>query len=605
MTSAGRIIAAVALVLGTSGELYAQTGQNVLIIANAAGADSVRIAEYYAGKRAVPAEQVMKLEGLEADPPDGIDRQQFERLIQAPIARWLARNQAQDRILFIVLTKGIPLRIHQGTLARSAASVDSELTLLYRRMVGETVPLAGQIPNPYFLGDRPIAEATRFTREAQSIYLVTRLDGYTVDDVIGLIDRGAAPESTGRFVLDGKSSWTDKGNEWLRQAADRLKAAGLPDDRVTLDASATVLADLDDVLGYYSWGSNDPAIRQRSFGLSFRPGAIGGMFVSTDGRTFREPPAEWSIGNWNDKSKWHAGSPQSLAGDLIREGITGVAGHVSEPLLGHTIRPNVLFPAYFSGFFLAEAFYLAMPSLSWMTVVVGDPLCQPFGAGTSTSTRSVAEPRINPATELPAVFSERRLQALSGPNSPVEALEAYVRSESRDARGDTTGATADLERATELAPHLLVAQHLLAGRYEAAGEHDRAIGRYRGILELRPNDVIALNNLAYALATRKGVLTEAREVGERAYRLAPNNAAIIDTLGWILFMSGDLKRSGELLGKALSLAPNNGSIALHYIEVLITAGRKEEAKRQFERLRSANPAAAATEEAERLAQKLQ
>ena len=47
---------------------------------------------------------------------------------------------------------------------------------------------------------------------------------------------------------------------------------------------------------------------------------------------------------------------------------------MAEPLLGNTIRPDILFPAYLAGFSLAEAYYLAMPSVSWMTVVVGDPL---------------------------------------------------------------------------------------------------------------------------------------------------------------------------------------------------------------------------------------
>ena len=46
-------------------------------------------------------------------------------------------------------------------------------------------------------------------------------------------------------------------------------------------------------------------------------------YVSTDdGRTFREPPSDWQLPTWSDKRKWFAGSPQSLAGDLIRAGIT-------------------------------------------------------------------------------------------------------------------------------------------------------------------------------------------------------------------------------------------------------------------------------------------
>src|SRR4029434_5395873 len=86
------------------------------------------------------------------------------------------------------------------------------------------------------------------------------------------------------------------------------------------------------------------------------------------------PPPTWFPG----MTKPGALGTQPLTGDLIREGITGIAGHVAEPYLNATIRPQILFPAYLSGFNLAESFYLAMPYLSWQTVVIGDPLCAPL-----------------------------------------------------------------------------------------------------------------------------------------------------------------------------------------------------------------------------------
>jgi uncharacterized protein (TIGR03790 family) len=52
-----------------------------------------------------------------------------------------------------------------------------------------------------------------------------------------------------------------------------------------------------------------------------------------------------------------------------------VAGHVDEPYLSFTPRPDLLLPAYFSGRNLAESFYLALPALSWQNVIIGDPLC--------------------------------------------------------------------------------------------------------------------------------------------------------------------------------------------------------------------------------------
>ena len=187
------------LLLAPPAPAHAQTGHNVLLVVNAKSPDSIRIGEHYARARSVPEAQVLRLTDLADDPADGIDRAAYERAINAPIARWFARNQAQDRILFIVLTKGIPLRINGSSQSNSAASVDSELTVLYQRMAGVQVPLAGPLPNPFFLGARPVAEARPFTHEAYPMYLVTRLDGFTVADVIGLIDRGMAPSRTGHL----------------------------------------------------------------------------------------------------------------------------------------------------------------------------------------------------------------------------------------------------------------------------------------------------------------------------------------------------------------------------------------------------------------------
>ena len=86
------------------------------------------------------------------------------------------------------------------------------------------------------------------------------------------------------------------GNTWLRQAADRLTADGFG-ERVLLDESAKVITGQTSVLGYYSWGSNDPAIRIRHFQFGFVPGALAAMFVSSDARTFKQPPPEWTPGD--------------------------------------------------------------------------------------------------------------------------------------------------------------------------------------------------------------------------------------------------------------------------------------------------------------------
>jgi uncharacterized protein (TIGR03790 family) len=130
------------------------------------------------------------------------------------------------------------------------------------------------------------------------------------------------------------------------------------------------------VIGYASWGSNDPNHKNRTAGLRWLPGGIATEYVSTDSRTFHEPPAGWRITSWKDRGGFYAGSPQSLTGDLLREGATGASGHVYEPYLPYSPHPDLLFPAYLDGWTLAESYWRSIPWLSWMNVVVGDPLCR-------------------------------------------------------------------------------------------------------------------------------------------------------------------------------------------------------------------------------------
>jgi len=552
----------------------AQSGANVLLVVNEASADSGRIAEHYARVRSVPPDQVLR---IKLDVADEIDRAVFDAQIQAPIATWLRQHAAQDRILYILLTKGIPLRI-KGTFGRdgTVASVDSELALLYERLAGHDPTVVGMLINPYFLDSAPVAQAKTFSHQAFNLYLVTRLDGYTVEDVIGLIDRGAAPVREGRIFLDQMvASDNPRGNEWLKAAADRLTKSGFG-DRVVLDASSQVLSGEKNVLGYYSWGSNDQAITIRRFGFGFVPGAIAGMYVSSDGRTFREPPAAWTIGKWTDKATFFAGSPQSLAGDLIREGVTGVAAHVAEPFLDATIRPDILFPAYLSGFNLAESFYLAMRYLSWQTVVVGDPLCAPFP-------REVLQPSdidkgIDPATELPALFAGRRLQVLTAQGAKPEAAKAVLRAEARAAKGDALGAQKSLEEATTIDPGLMAVHLLLANEYEAQKEYDKAMERYRTILARNPDDVIALNNLAYALAVHKGQPAEAMGYAERAMTLTGGRSLeIADTLAWVQHLVGRDREAAQILDRVVKTAPARAEYRLHLAVVYAAIGMLKEA----------------------------
>jgi uncharacterized protein (TIGR03790 family) len=341
-----------------------QSPDNVLLVVNQSSAVSRRIASYYAGKRRIPPSNVCALEVQEDETvPRGI----YDSKIAAPLAACLKSRHLEEKILYIVTTLGLPLRV-VGSAGPEGdqASVDSELTLLYQDLRGSQHALRGPLANPFFgHRDEP------FQHPRFPIYLVCRLAAYGVDEVQAIVDRSLAARNAGKVVIDLSDDNDAAGNDRLRNAAILL-----PADRVVFDASPKVLLNQRDVIGYAGWGSNDPHLKQRMLGFQWLPGAIAVEFVSSDGRTFKRPPENWNITNWKDTEHFFAGSPQSLAADFLHEGATGASGHVFEPYLALTPRPDFLFPAYLNGRNLAESYYLAIPALSWQNIVVGDPLCR-------------------------------------------------------------------------------------------------------------------------------------------------------------------------------------------------------------------------------------
>ena len=542
------------LLLAVPGLSAAQSAENVLVVINDASPASMQIGEYYIHKRAIPQDHVVHLKTATTE---GISRADYARTLEQPIGSWLMSHQLVDKVLYIVLTKGVPLRV-DGTsgLQGTVASVDSELTLAYRRFVGSpAAPVVGRVANPYYLGEQPLSEAKPFSRLTFDLYLVTRLDGYTVDDVLKLIDRAMAPSTNGKIVLDQRASLLDAGGDrWLQQAADRVRQA-TTSDTVVLDMSKSVVSTDSPVLGYYSWGSNDPANRLRHFGLHFAPGAIAGMFVSTDGRTFTEPPADWVPGGTDQRGY----GSQSLAGDLIRDGVTGVSAHVTEPFLDATIRPQILFPAYLRGFTLAESYYLAMPFLSWQTVIVGDPLCAPFARQPVPADQLARG--IDPDTLLPASFSDRRVAFLATGGLSPAAIKLFLRA-GIEQESNKADAEKDYAEAFRLEPRFALAALQLAMIYEQREDYAKGIEVYRKALQFSPSDPLILNNLAYSLAEHQHNPTDALPLAEKAYGLArlPN---VADTLAWIHHLRGDDHLAAPLIEQALGAVKDNADFQLH------------------------------------------
>ena len=343
--------------------LAAQSGENVLLVVNRNDAASREIADYYRPRRSVPEKNVCVIATTSAEE---IQWATYQQEIEKPVGECLKKGGLAEKVLYIVTTLGVPLKIDGGGTAQMSerASVDSELALLYGKLKGAHFERAGTVSNPFYLKREEKFDHPRFP-----IYLVTRLAAWDVADVKAMIDRSLAAKNRGRFVID-MSEPSGTGNDWLKTAAILL-----PEDRTVLDETKKVLSLQPDVIGYASWGSNDPNRHLRNLGFRWLPGAIATEFVSTNGRTFKRPPDDWTYTTFNDHTHWWAGSPQGLTADIIHEGASGASGNVYEPYLIGCVRPDYLLPAYYQGHNLAESYYVAMPFLSWQGIVVGDPLC--------------------------------------------------------------------------------------------------------------------------------------------------------------------------------------------------------------------------------------
>ena len=248
-----------------------------------------------------------------------------------------------------------------------------------------------------------------------------------------------------------------------------------------------------------------------------------------------------------------------------------------------------------------------MPNLSWQTVVVGDPLCAPFR--TKSLSSSELDKGLDPSTELPVLFSGRNIQAVALPAYKQQQIQPnttklLLRAQSRLARGDGKGAREDLEEAVTRDNRLGPAQAQLAVMYEQSGEFDKAIARYRRLLELTPDKPLFLNNLAYALAVRKNSVEEALPLAEKANALGKGNPNIQDTLGWIYFLQGNKEKALPLLEEAVKQDPNNAEMNLHVAFVLEASDQVLAATQKLARALEIDPALANRPEVASLRKKL-
>lgn len=121
----------------------------------------------------------------------------------------------------------------------------------------------------------------------------------------------------------------------------------------------------------------------------------------------------------------------------------------------------------------------------------------------------------------------------------------------------------------------------------SAKEYKPAIEQLEFILQRQPDNVIALNDLAWSYQQIRD--TRALVTAERACKLDCTDPVVLDTLGSILLEQGDIHRAGSLLQKASTLNPQSPEIAYHLGLALFKAGDAKGARRHLQALLDTHP----------------
>jgi len=131
-------------------------------------------------------------------------------------------------------------------------------------------------------------------------------------------------------------------------------------------------------------------------------------------------------------------------------------------------------------------------------------------------------------------------------------------------------------------PKDVVVPYYLADRALGERNYKEATRLYKQILPAQPDNAVLLNNLAWAAAELKD--PDAIGYAEKAYALAPQNASVLDTYGWLLLQKGEAKRAAELLTTAVNREPKNPEMRLHLAKALMAATDKAAARKEIQTL---------------------
>ena len=203
---------------------------------------------------------------------------------------------------------------------------------------------------------------------------------------------------------------------------------------------------------------------------------------------------------------------------------------------------------------------------------------------------------------LPAMLRAARILQSKGAGATADALLAeFTRDEPQRAPqiiairariaargGDVDRALALLDEAMRQYPDDPSLRYALASIQDSAGETASALATLHAVLAMRPDDPEALNAYGYTLADNGEQLALAQQLIEKALAVAPDDAAMRDSLAWVLYRRGHAAQALPIVAAAYADLPS-ADIGAHYGEILWMLGRHAAATRIWDDAATIDP----------------
>ena len=154
--------------------------------------------------------------------------------------------------------------------------------------------------------------------------------------------------------------------------------------------------------------------------------------------------------------------------------------------------------------------------------------------------------------------------------------------------GDYLKAENYFHRALTIQPDLVAAKHSLALMYEDMDDTSRSDSLFLHMINQNENDAGGRNDYAYILSERKNSSKEdfnyALQLAERAVAMEPENAAFLDTIGWIYYKLETYQKAEEFIEKSLNYNEDNPVILEHLGDIYVKMNKTIEAINIYEKL---------------------